>query len=111
MCRWTIFGTGYSSLSYLRRFPLDALKVDRSFVRDLEGDRTNQEVVRAVIDLAHALGLKVVAEGVETQSQRDCLRALGCDTMQGYFFSPAVSAEKLEALLETTLAAPDKLPC
>lgn len=97
------FGTGYSSLSYLRSFPFDALKIDRSFVRDLTneaGDVTDQAVIRAVVDLAHALDLEVVAEGVETDGQRDCLRALGCDVFQGYLFSPPpVALAELDALL------------
>ena len=97
------FGTGYSSLAYLRRFPLDALKVDRSFVGGLSGaGRTaaqDEAIVRAVVDMAHALDLEVVAEGVETEAQRRTLAALGCDVMQGYLFSPPVPAERLEPFL------------
>jgi diguanylate cyclase (GGDEF)-like protein/PAS domain S-box-containing protein len=97
------FGTGYSSLAYLRRFPLDILKVDRSFVLGLAGtDRgslQDQAVVRAVIDMAHALSLEVIAEGVEHEAQRQVLTRLGCDVMQGYLFSPPVPVERLEVLL------------
>jgi len=107
------FGTGYSSLAYLRRFPLDVLKVDRSFVQGLtarepgesrdarqnKDARQNQAVVRAIIDMAHALDLEVVAEGVETFAQRETLRHLDCDFMQGFLFSPPVTPERLESLL------------
>ena len=97
------FGTGYSSLAYLRRFPLDILKIDRAFVVGLSGTdrhaRQDQAVVRAIIDMAHALDLKVVAEGVETAAQRSALRHLGCDYMQGYLYSPPVTSEALETLL------------
>ncbi|MDA8358359.1 MAG: bifunctional diguanylate cyclase/phosphodiesterase [Actinomycetota bacterium] len=88
------FGTGYSSLSYLQRFPLDVLKVDKSFVDELDHDR-GAEIVAAVINLAHALGLHVVAEGVESESQLDVLRHLGCDYAQGYLFSRPVPATEL----------------
>ncbi len=105
------FGTGYSSLAYLRRFPLDILKVDRSFVTGLAaGGRAgaqDQAVVRAVIDMAHALSLEVVAEGVETDAQRDILEDLGCDTMQGYLFSPPVPADRLQALLPQPTRTPE----
>ncbi len=93
------FGTGYSSLSYLRRFPLDTLKIDRSFVQDMEKDIEGQAIARAIIDLSHALSLEVVAEGVETPEQRQCLMEMGCDIMQGYLFSPPVTVEHLEAIL------------
>ncbi|MES2459834.1 MAG: EAL domain-containing protein [Armatimonadota bacterium] len=93
------FGTGYSSLSYLRRFPFNSVKIDPSFVRELTDQPRSQAIIRAVIDLAHALDLSVVAEGVETTMQRDLLRSLGCDSMQGYLFSPAVPADRIDALL------------
>ncbi len=103
------FGTGYSSLAYLRRFPLDVLKVDRSFVQGLEKTnphvRQDQAVVRAIVEMAHALELEVVAEGVETAGQRDTLRRLGCDYMQGFLFSPPVTPERLEVLLSPAPAA------
>ena len=91
------FGTGYSSLSYLTRFPLDRLKLDRSFVQDLHRNHTNAEVARAVITLAHALGLEVVAEGVETLEEYDFLRQLACEYVQGYYVSKPVDKERFEA--------------
>jgi diguanylate cyclase (GGDEF)-like protein len=94
------FGTGYSSLSYLRRFPLDKLKIDRSFVRDLLSNPDDASIVKAIISLAHNLRLRVVAEGVETAEQLSYLRELGCDQYQGFFCSPAVPAPAFEALLE-----------
>ena len=93
------FGTGYSSLSYLRRFPFNSVKIDPSFVRELTDLPRSQAIIRAVIDLAHALDLSVIAEGVETTLQRDLLRSLGCDAMQGYLFSPAVPADRIDSLL------------
>jgi diguanylate cyclase (GGDEF)-like protein len=94
------FGTGYSSLSYLRRFPLDKLKIDRSFIRDLMTSQDDMAIVRAIVSLAHSLRLRVVAEGVETAEQLDFLRGLGCDQYQGFFCSPAVPADKFVALLQ-----------
>jgi EAL domain-containing protein (putative c-di-GMP-specific phosphodiesterase class I) len=81
------FGTGYSSLAYLKQLPLDQLKIDRSFVRDLEVDASDAIIARSIVVLGHALGLKIVAEGVETSAQRDVLMGFGCDYLQGYFFS------------------------
>jgi diguanylate cyclase (GGDEF)-like protein/PAS domain S-box-containing protein len=89
------FGTGYSSLSYLQRFPLDILKVDKSFVEELGSSHEGEEIVLAVINLAHALGLEVVAEGVETERQLEVLRRLHCDFAQGYLFSKPVPADDL----------------
>ncbi len=91
------FGTGYSSLSYLQRFPLDILKVDRMFVQELGMRSGGDEIVSAVIQLAHALGLQVVAEGVETERQLDVLRSLECDFAQGFLFSRPVPADELRA--------------
>ncbi len=89
------FGTGYSSLAYLRRLPATELKIDRSFVMDLETSADARAIVDAVLKLAHAIGLKVVAEGVETQRQRDILLELGCDEFQGYLFARPMSARAL----------------
>jgi EAL domain-containing protein (putative c-di-GMP-specific phosphodiesterase class I) len=93
------FGTGYSSLSSLKELPIDTLKIDHSFVNDLGTDPEESPIVGAVVDLAHALGLSVVAEGVETDVQLAQLRELGCDGAQGYLFGRAVPEEQAEALL------------
>jgi diguanylate cyclase (GGDEF)-like protein len=93
------FGTGYSSLSYLHRFPIDALKIDRSFVSTIDQEGKNSEIIKIIITLARALKIKAIAEGVETQVQLDYLKHLGCDEVQGYFFSPPVDIRSAEAFL------------
>lgn len=93
------FGTGYSSLAYLTRMPVDRLKVDRAFVQAMLEDDRSRAVVSAIIAMAHALGLRVTAEGVETQAQADALRALDCDEIQGYWFSRPLAVPALEAAL------------
>ncbi len=87
------FGTGYSSLAYLRRFPVDRLKIERTFIADVPGDRNAESLVKGIVGLAHALGLSVVAECVETQAQMDFLAALGCDLAQGYLIGRPVDAD------------------
>lgn len=93
------FGTGYSSLSYLRSYPFNVLKIDRSFIRDIDVDRADLELVNAAIAMGHGLGLEIVAEGVEHQKQLDLLSKLNCDIAQGYLFSKPVGAEKLTEML------------
>jgi len=95
------FGTGYSSLSYLRRFPIDTLKLDQSFIQDSVKDRGTAAIVAGVIDMAHGLGLEVIAEGVETAEQRTLLFQDGCHIMQGYLFGRPVPAPEFEQLLVT----------
>ncbi|MCI0527979.1 MAG: EAL domain-containing protein, partial [Nitrospira sp.] len=94
------FGTGYSSLSYLKRFPIDILKIDQSFVRDVTTDPDDAAIATLIIAMAHSLRLKVIAEGVETKEQLAFLHAHQCDEIQGYYFSRPVPAETFVQLLQ-----------
>ena len=93
------FGTGYSSLSRLPHFPIDALKIDRIFVSSLTSNPESREIIRLIIVLAHSIGLKIVAEGVETEGQAEELKKLGCEMAQGYLYSPPVASEEATRLL------------
>jgi EAL domain-containing protein (putative c-di-GMP-specific phosphodiesterase class I) len=96
------FGTGYSSLSYLHRFPIDALKIDRSFVMPMTPEADNWEIVETIITLAHSLGITAIAEGVETSYHFTQLKQFGCDGAQGYYFSRPVDRQTAESLLLKT---------
>ncbi|MBQ0958638.1 EAL domain-containing protein [Ideonella sp. 4Y11] len=103
------FGTGFSSLSRLRQLPIDVLKIDRSFVQDITTSAEAASVVRSIINLAHGLKVRVLAEGVETEAQLRLLASAGCDAIQGYFFSPPVDADTLATMLRTRRQLPAEL--
>ena len=95
------FGTGYSSLSYLKRFPIDRLKIDHSFVRDLDVDADDRAIATAVVTLGHSLQMRVIAEGVETARQIEILRAMGCDEIQGLYLGRPIPPDELTELLRS----------
>jgi EAL domain-containing protein (putative c-di-GMP-specific phosphodiesterase class I) len=97
------FGIGYSSLSRLKLFPLDVLKIDRSFVAGVDSNTDDRTIVKATIDMAHALGLTVVAEGVETRQQEKYLCEFGCDRAQGYLYAPPQPAQSVTQVLAAAL--------
>ncbi len=99
------FGTGYSCLNYLKRFPVEVLKIDRSFIKDIETDSNDQAIVRAIIALAHNLNIQVIAEGVETTKQMGILRGYGCDAAQGFLFCPPIHATSLAQFIRQRMSA------
>lgn len=96
------FGAGYSSLSYLRRLPFDTLKIDRSFIRELSAGSDGLDIVKAIVEMAHSLRLRVIAEGVETDEQLSQLRELGCQFVQGFLFSKPLDTKAVEDLYRET---------
>jgi sensor c-di-GMP phosphodiesterase-like protein len=99
------FGTGYSSLRYLQQFEVDSIKIDRSFVSGQDGEVASEPIVRTLMTLAEAFDVRVVAEGIETQRQREVLRDAGCRYGQGYYYAHALSADELTAMFPSALAA------
>jgi len=99
------FGTGYSALTYLRTFPIDAIKIDGSFIRTIDTERESAAIVTAVVDLARHLDMKVIAEGVETQAQMDHVVDRGCDLLQGYLLSPPHSASEIVTLIDSSASS------
>ncbi|EAZ99446.1 putative bifunctional diguanylate cyclase/phosphodiesterase [Marinobacter sp. ELB17] len=103
------FGTGYSSVSYLRDFPFDRIKIDRSFVRDVDTSSTTQAIIRAVVDLSHSLGMKTTVEGIETSQQLQIVQQLGCSEVQGYLVGrPCAAAEIIDIIRKLSLTAADE---
>ena len=94
------FGTGYSSLNYLKQLPVDTLKIDQSFIRNIQTDKSDKIIVNTIIAMAHGLEFSVIAEGVEDAYQRDYLKEMKCDMLQGYYFAKPLSAKNFEKLLE-----------
>jgi diguanylate cyclase (GGDEF)-like protein len=103
------FGTGYSSFSYLRLLPVDSVKIDRSFVQDLGTKADDREITRAIVNLARTLGMKTVAEGVETKQQAEILAEMGCNEMQGFLYAPPVDASTIAQILKIGVIPPDSL--
>jgi EAL domain-containing protein (putative c-di-GMP-specific phosphodiesterase class I) len=95
------FGTGHSSLAYLKRFPIDCLKVDRAFIKDMPDNLDDVAIAKTIVAMAQALGLTTVAEGVETEGQLSLLKEMGCDQIQGYLFSKPLSADDFFAYYQT----------
>jgi EAL domain-containing protein (putative c-di-GMP-specific phosphodiesterase class I) len=104
------FGTGYSSMSLMKQFPIDTIKIDRSFVRHLPDNSEDKAIAQAIIDLGKALGMTVVAEGVETPEQESFLRHQACDEMQGFLFSKPVTSEQISFLVQSKTASPSLQP-
>jgi len=94
------FGTGYSSLSYLSSFPVDTLKIDRSFVSGCVERKKNRVIIKAIAAMGHSMGMKIVAEGIETAAQLEIIKGYGCDEAQGYYFSPPVSSVEFADMLK-----------
>lgn len=89
------FGTGYSSLSYLKRYPIDIIKIDQSFIKEIEQDEKDEAIAKTIIHLAHSLGMKVIAEGVEKKDHVEILKEVNCEKAQGYYFSRPVPIESI----------------
>ncbi len=105
------FGTGYSSLSYIKMLPIELLKIDRAFVNDIDNNSDDKAIVKAIIQMAHSMGIQVTAEGVETEKQLAYLNSLGCDKLQGYYFSKPVASDEMESLLANAPKGKKYLKC